>query len=204
MDQEEQIEEGWRQVKAGLALVQWSKLTRWDADRLVLVAADVDSFESEEGHRHVHKTFGRLICWIAFSTGAEYLAKGACFLRGQDLSKRSPVVRIPSPGEDLNVWVQAVNRKAASVQETSIHFGTLGKLPLNSILQGAPDRALVLAAFKLLTKTVRNRDAHRYTENVRAFHFHVVGALFVPALNAILRCLDQAELQAQMSPATNP
>ena len=48
------IEEGWRQVKAGLALIVWSKLASWDAQELRLVASeDHKYFESIPGQQRI-------------------------------------------------------------------------------------------------------------------------------------------------------
>ncbi|WP_447962989.1 hypothetical protein [Nitrospira sp. Ecomares 2.1] len=194
----DQEKEGWRQIQAGLELVQWSKLVQWDNNFLSLLAVDENVFESQKGHQAVHPTFGRLICWIAFSAGAEYLAKGACFLKGKDLSKPVSVTRIPSINENLKTWVHEVITKAPSAKENSVNFGTLGGIPLQLVLQDLSqgERDLAVAAFDLLRSTIRNRDAHRYAENVRAFHFHLVSRLFVPAFNAILRSLNQTQLRA--------
>lgn len=192
------LDEGWRQVQAGLTLMLWSTLASWDSDSLLLVAANETDFESSEGHQTVHPEIGRLICWLAFSTGAEYLVKGMCFVKGLDLAKDTQVVRVPSWGEDLATWVRCVNANDPSSREKDVQFGTLGRLPLGAALKGLPERDLVLAAVKLLASTIRNRDAHRYTKNVRAFHFHVLAKVLVPAFNAILASIDQTELRARM------
>jgi len=47
-----------------------------------------------------------------------------------------------------------------------------------------------------LLASIRNRDAHVYTENVRRSHFRVVADLFVPAINGILASLEPGELNA--------
>ena len=70
------IEEGWRQVEAGVSLIVWSRLAFWDAQNVSLAASKEADFESRAGHKGVHGRFGRLICWIAFGVGGEYLAKG--------------------------------------------------------------------------------------------------------------------------------
>lgn len=198
MDPAEQREEGWRQVEAGLALIQWSKLAQWDAHQFAFIATDVATFESEEGHGAVHRTFGRLVCWIAFSTGAEYLVRGAWLLKDQVLSKPIDVFRIPSGDEDLDKWAGDVIKGKVCVKETINELGSLGKVPWKTVLQGVAKPKRVQAAYELLRDTIRNRDAHRYSKDVRAFHFHVVGMLFVPAFNAVLRSLNQAELRARV------
>jgi len=199
MDESERVDEGWRQVKAGLALLSWSKLVSWDTSALGLVAGSQDDFESPSGHRKVHEKFGRLICWVTFSTGAEYLAKGVCLLKRQELVKPKEVIRIPTEEESIDAWVEGVNADDPASKEPGTNCGTLGDLPprLGSMLEHNRDRPLVLAAFKLLASAIRNRDAHRYAENTRAFHFHVVRSLLAPALNVLLQSLDPDELRAR-------
>jgi hypothetical protein len=122
------IEEGLRQIEAGVNLVIWSKLAFWDAKNLSLVASKESNFESRAGHKEVHGQFGRLICWIAFGAGAEYLIKGVCLLNGCDLNKTSKCTRPSQPGEDIDNWVRLVNNNDPSMLESDIYFGTLAKL----------------------------------------------------------------------------
>lgn len=195
------IEEGRRQVNAGLALIVWSKLASWDEPSLSLVASKETDFESDAGHKQIHSEFGRLICWIGFGVGAEYLTKGVCMLKEHDLSRTTKTIRLPLPGEDITEWIQLVNGKDPSVCKSEVGFGTLGNLPevVGKILEPGPNRDLVLASIKLLASTIRNRDAHRYAQNVRAFHFHLVNSLFVPAFNVLIESLNKDQLQDCLS-----
>ena len=70
--------------------------------------------------------FGRLICWINFSAGAEFLAKGVCLLNGIDVRQSHSV---PSnPAGDLAVWVaQYFDNPDASTEQTT-NFGELNAL----------------------------------------------------------------------------
>lgn len=193
------FDEGWRQIRAGVALIIWSRLVEWNADSLTFASVDKVSFESS--HAQVHHEFGRLICWIAFGVGSEYLVKGACLLNGRDLRRDAgaKVIRLPSFGEDIEEWIRLVNTNDPRVHERDVSSGTLGTLPVGQILKPGRERDLVLASIKLLASTIRNRDAHRYAQNVRGFHFHVVESLFVPAFNTLLASLDQAKLRAHLS-----
>jgi len=195
------IEEGWRQIEAGLALIVCSRLASWDAKNLILVASKETEFESRAGHKEVHGQFGRLICWIAFGVGTEYLAKGVCILNGCDLSRQAKCIRPPQPGEDIENWILLVKEEDPSISESEIGFGTLGKLPLEQIVKPGREQDLVLASIKLLASTIRNRDAHRYAHNVRTFHFHLVRRLFIPAFNILLASLDKGELRVRLSDA---
>jgi hypothetical protein len=196
------IEEGWRQVKAGLALIVWSRLASWDAQTLSLTASKQTDFESGDGHKQIHGEFGRLICWIAFGVGAEYLTKGVCMLKGHDLScDLNPILRLPLSSEDIKNWIQLVKVNDPSVREPAVGFGTLGTLPekMKKILKPGPNQDLVCASIKLLASTIRNRDAHHYAQDVRAFHFHLVESLFVPAFNVLLASLNKDQLQDCLS-----
>lgn len=195
------MEEGWRQIRAGLALIDWSKLASWDNQTLSLVAAkENDGFESAAGR--VHRKYGRLICWIAFGIGGEYLVRGAFMLKGHDpvRPKKIDVFQPPEEGGEIVDWVQRVNAKDPSVlesaAESSMRIGS--DLPWKKILTPGSDLDLVSASVKLLAGKIRNRDAHHYAENVRAFHFHVVESLFVPAFNIILKAVDQGELRSRL------
>jgi hypothetical protein len=199
----EPADEGWLQIRAGVSLIVWSGLARFDAENLKFKPVDVRDFESDAGHCKVHREFGRLICWIAFSVGAEYLAKGACLLKGRILTKSIPVIRAPGSDEDLEVWSKDVNAGHAWDEEKGLSLGTLAQTPIQSIetlghQSNVVSAARVSAAIKFLANTIRNRDAHRYERDVRAAHFQAVPRLFVPAFNALLRCLDQPELRHRL------
>lgn len=176
----------------------WSRLARFDFAQLAFLAANENDFESDSGHRVVHKEFGRLICWIAFSVGGEYICKGACLLKGRDVTVSVDVIRAPAWNEDLNIWSALVNSKDPQVNVKDLGLGTLGRAPINSILTPSPEREIVCAAIRFLASTIRNRDAHRYAPDVRAGHFQAVPRLFVPAFNALLRCLNQPELRSRL------
>ena len=188
-------EDGWRQIRAGLTLVTWSKLAFWSVRDLVVIPAKEDDFES--ACAAVHPDFGRLICWIAFGVGSEYLVRGVFMLKGHDPTSKREIVRPPAEDEDITDWVMAVKSNCKSVKEpedvSGMNFGS--DLPWSRILEAGPDLDLVSASTKLLAVKIRNRDAHRYTESVRAFHFHAVERLFVPALNIVLRSLNQTDLR---------
>ncbi len=192
-------DEGWRQIRAGVALVNWSKLVHWDRQTLSFTSVQEDAFESATGHRRVHRKYGRLICWITFAVGAEYICKGVCLLKGRDVVTPTEVIRLPYKDEDLQEWIRLVNSDSSAIRQASTKSVTLGKLPVGDVLDQGFNRDLVIAGVKLLASTIRNRDAHWYAENVRAFHFHAVQSLFVPAVNILLASLDQAELRGCLS-----
>lgn len=192
-------EDGWNQVKAGIALISWSRLASFDSEQNTLVAANEQEFEFGPGHKNVHHAYGRVICWIVFSIGGEYLAKGACLLAGITTPESATVIRGPEWDEATEAWSDLVLADDPKTKVADTNLGTLGKLPIKKIAALGPDRQMVSATMKYLASAIRNRDAHRYAPNVRAAHFRDVPRLFVPAFNALLRTLDQEELRKRIA-----
>jgi hypothetical protein len=99
---------------------------------------------------------------------------------------------------DVSDWVEAVSEdpwKAKSFPVT--HFGQLGDLTngkggkpahferlIKQTKASADEKKLLFASYRLLTMTIRNRDAHAYVPNVRDSHFWMVQDVFMPALVA--------------------
>ncbi len=131
---------------------------------------------------------------------SEYLAKGACILNGHLRPEPGKhLLRLPWPNEDIDSWIRLTKAKDPSVyDEPEPRFPTLGNLPVGKIPKTKEERDLVLASIKLLASTIRNRDAHRYAEDVRAFHFHLVPSLFVPTFNILLASLSQDDLRTHL------
>jgi hypothetical protein len=198
-------EDGWDQIRAGLSLITWSKLAYWNSPALRLRVANENEFEGAQGkesHKAVHDKFGRLICWISFGVGGEYLVKGVAMLTGdypKPSTKKNMVIRPPMPGH-IDEWAKLVTGgKPPEDEEEGVYLGSLGrqkikKLPWDKMCPDEGDRERTKASMILLTDTIRNRDAHRYAANVRRFNFRLVKDLFVPAFNVFLVSLDQSEL----------
>ncbi len=193
--QTDTFDQGWDQVRAGLVLIQWSQLAHLDHQGGKLIATSQSDFEAAAVQRHGE--FGRVISWIVFAVGNEYVFKGACLVRQLGIEKPKKVLRAPNSAEDIDSWVQHALAKDPSALETVTASGTLGELPIDKLVEGLPDRELIKAAFELLRQSIRNRDAHQYVRNVRAAHFSAVARLFVPALNALFHHLDQNELRSR-------
>ena len=193
-------QEGWRQIRAGIALIQWSKLARWNSGKARFEPTSQDEFE--RWAKKTHQDFGRLICWIAFSTGVEYLVKGVCLVRGEDIVETGKVFKHPPKEGDLQNWISGVLENKDDAKEEVQKFGALGKITqtggcLERILAETPEgeRDLALASLRYLRRTIRNRDAHSYTQNVRAFHFYAVERVVLPALNTLLKMVEQDTLR---------
>src|SRR5260221_2339022 len=88
------------QVDAGLSLLVKSHLVKWDAGLKNVKTIDEDTFESAS--QEWHSKYGRLMSWMLFSAGAEFLAKGACLAQQIDMRKMH---RVPDdPIEPLATW----------------------------------------------------------------------------------------------------
>jgi hypothetical protein len=162
--------------------------------------APVDGVDFENSQKEIDREFGRLICWISFGVGAEYLCKGVCILNPSGLQYSHPkVLRIPDSNEDVNNWARLVSKpkgEAEAVYERVQALPTFGEiaqrlLTLDSL---GGSGALVSASMRLLAGTIRNRDAHSYTANVRTFQFDLVERYFVPSFNQLLRTLPPKAL----------
>lgn len=189
------------QVTAGAGLLRWSHLIRFDENNIRFQANTLAAFKTR--WTLLDPILGRLTCWIAFSVGAEYFAKGICLMQGLDAVVRNlhKVLAYPSCEEPIDPWAEKV--LAGNVPKASRpKFATLGELvnadrgrtpPLELLAQKASlsdkERKRLIAGYRLLAGAVRNRDAHFYTPGVRESHFYLVERVFVPCFNILVGCL---------------
>jgi hypothetical protein len=163
--------DGKLQIIAAMSLLEFSRLVLWDAALSEFTAVPRDSFVAD-WQTNIDPVFGRLICWINFSAGAEYLAKGVCLLRNVEIRKPKGLqMTFGTLGDLYNKKDAALRRLAAAANATE-----------------SQQRA-VIEAYKHLATDIRNRDAHAYVPGVRNDHFHDVGSQFVPCFNLLVRWL---------------
>jgi hypothetical protein len=191
------LEDGRLQITAAAALLENSRLLHWNTHVSEFQALERDDFELA-WQSEVDPVFGRLISWILFAAGAEFLAKGMCLIKGVEIRSN---IRVPNhPQGSIDAWVSMFRKNwrcNGTIQTT--FFGTMGNLTsgkksepsdLMRLCQvsGAtePGRERILAAYELLQKTIRNRDAHAYVPNVRDAHFSLVPNLFAGCFNTML------------------
>jgi hypothetical protein len=190
--------DGRLQVTSAISLLEFSRLVHGDDNSAQFIPAQQWEFELS-WNESVWPVFGRLICWISFSAGAEFLAKGFCLLNEIDV--RQPHSVPANPTGELKVWVaRYFDNPDASTQQTT-NFGDLNALvslkdknnkgkflrQLCKKKAASPkDEELVLVAYDFLRRTIRNRDAHAYRPNVRDDNFHLVPELFVKSFNILL------------------
>jgi hypothetical protein len=190
--------EGRLQIAAALALLSHSRLVRWVPDG---PAAQREAFEAT-WPKDVYPVFGRVICWILFSAGAELLAKGVCLACGIDLRDLQDVPEYPRG--NLDAWAAAFlpNNKASGTV-TVPDFGTLRRLyqgedgkpaalkQLCKVKNASPDaERRIAAAYTLLARSIRNRDAHAYIPNVRDQHHSLVPVLFTDIFNLLISWVE--------------
>jgi hypothetical protein len=188
MTDESLTQDAVRQIAAGIALIRGSSLLMFDAPSLQFCPANINSFETEASS--VHSRFGRVMKWIWFSTGAEYLLKGALISTGDFVPLRG-TEKLEIPREDeMDAWIDKVFTSAAKSSKTDYKTLSDMQLGLKHLCgrhqsESAQGKSL-RAAFLLLGESVRNRDAHAYVPDVRIGHFHLL-RLFAPAFNTLLR-----------------
>ena len=170
---------GWQNLHAGISLISWSKLAKWDGDNLKLIANEDKSLATYEGFKDVHNKYGRLICWVTFCLGAEYLVKGYYILQKQMKG------------------LQVYDKNDEEITESYIINASLGKLLLviEYFIEQGTECQKIKKALHHLRKFIRNRDLHSYEKDVRGSNFYLVKNKFLPAFNLMLALLDQSGLE---------
>ncbi len=184
-------DDGRLQIIAGLALLETSELVNWDCEAEKFDSVTFNEFEG--ALKHFHRVFGRVICWIIFSAGAEFLAKGVCLLSDVDENHIRTQDCVPAyPTPDVARWLETFKPGSPGTLPTT-NFGQIGNLYnghlqslCNKLNASIPEKNRLIAAYELLGRTIRNRDAHAYVPRVRAEHFDLVSQLFIPSLNDLL------------------
>lgn len=197
--------DGRLQVTSAISLLEFSRLVKWNRNSAQFTPEDQGTFE-QSWRNNVIPVFGRLICWINFSAGAEFLAKGVCLLNGIDVRHFCSVPA--NPTTPLTEWVnEYFNNPNASMEKTT-NFHNLGAFVslkdknnkgkfLKKLCEekGAnpQDEKLLLVAYDFLRQTIRNRDAHAYRPNVRNANFYLVSDLFVKSFNLLLTWIPDGQ-----------
>jgi hypothetical protein len=171
--------DGRLQVTAAVGLLECSRLVQWMSDVVKFAPVPREVFEVA-WRKEVHPVFGRLVCWITFSAGAELLAKGVCLARGLEI--RHPQEVPIHPQGALDAWVDEFLKDWRSPGTVQVpHFGALGHLVyddkktkqpaalkrLCSVVKATPyhERRL-LAGYTLLTKSI---ETGTHTRTFRTF-----------------------------------
>jgi hypothetical protein len=174
------LDEGRLQVTAAVRLLQHSRLLRWHQTKDDFAAVRWQEFD--DYWRKSDPIFGRLICWMTFSAGAELLIKGVCLANCVDIRGGPRPDGIVSFGTLGNLWDEQKKKKGQKTHLDCL-FEKVGAEP------GQKDGVLV--AYQSLTTTIRNRDAHAYVPNVRNNDFDLVSERFVPCFNLLMSWLPE-------------
>jgi hypothetical protein len=190
-------------VTAGASLLNLSRLIQWDSNQAAFYPVARDTFECS-WRRDVDPVFGRLVCWVNFSAGAEMLARGLCLLHNIEIRWTQDVPSYPT--SSMADWSAASlkNWKSGGVTP-AVNYGKIGdlvdqthrktKLPpalprlFKQVNATREQGELLLAAYGLLARTIRNRDAHAYVPHVRDDHVLLVTELFAGCFNALVSWL---------------
>jgi hypothetical protein len=113
----------WKQVVAGIDILNWSKLASWNpAQGRLNAAKDEVSFDTHWDE--IHHRSGRWLCWIAFSVGAESLVRGAFSLHGheiQNFGASHPWNRLNMPVEYHTEVAATIYKLATQVRNRDAH-----------------------------------------------------------------------------------
>jgi hypothetical protein len=208
------LEDARLQLIAGIALLNISRLVQWPARGTQFTStthADFEGYSVPDLDEH----FGRLMRWQMFAAGAEFIAKGVCLANGLEIRRPHKSLGYPptqGSKQQVRAWLkQAATNPIKIPPLHSVHFGQLGGLVdptidkktgkvteqakfdlLLPLLKKAPtldQRHQLYAAYRVLTRTIRNRDAHAYHPHVRDGHFWMVDEVFIPAFDLLVSWL---------------
>jgi hypothetical protein len=172
------LDEGRLQVTAAIRLLGHSGLLRWHS---AVECSAVDWQDFETYWRRIDPYFGRFMCWITFSAGAELLLKGVCLAHGVEVGHR------PHSFGTLDGALKQLGRVFEKVTAVS-----------------KEDQGRIRKAYATLKK-IRDRDVHAYWPNVRNNDFTLLGEVFVPCFNLMLSWvqdrvpMSDAELETLLS-----
>src|SRR5262245_39228498 len=118
--------DGRLQATAGAVLLHRSRLLQWSSGLADFVPVPRQTFEYS-WRMDVDPAFGRLMCWIQFSAGAEFWLKGLCLLHGIEVRKEIEVSNYPTG--DIESWAHRYNQNWKSDGTMLVAtYGTLGNL----------------------------------------------------------------------------
>lgn len=200
---DEQLDIAIRQFRAGIRLIEKSELLEFDQASFTFSAVAEATFEDKAKKLDEH--FGRVMYWIWFSTGAEYLLKGFMIVQDPNFltrtKKAAPLDEAPHPRDPE--WIDKVIRGEGPKTHQDV-FNTMQvaqelhtRLLTEEIPNGAPpspeEARRTKAAYLLLKDAIRNRDSHAFVANVRAAHFHMTQD-FAPAFDTLLAAAGAKQL----------
>jgi hypothetical protein len=121
------------QITAGATLLHRSKLVEWSPSAGRFSSVSDDAFEYS-ARNDIDPAFGRLICWMTFSSGVEFLGKGLCIERGIDFWNLALASTCDIPTYPISAWLADTNGRPKIKKIPS--YGTIGSLTRQ--LNGSP------------------------------------------------------------------
>jgi len=97
--------EGRLQIKAGIGLLEQSRLVTWSQEKICFMPVNREVFEVS-WKKEVDPIYGRFICWILFSSGAELFVKGLCLVNQVEVRCIKTVRSYPSSGDVIELWAK--------------------------------------------------------------------------------------------------
>jgi len=187
-----------RQIAAGIVLIKQSGLLELfqESNFSPKTISDFEDFATE-----IHPKFGRVRCWILFSTGVEYLCKGYLISKNSLAVSSKEKYKLARETDIDETWVRDVVDRRSSVLTQIDTYGTLGEVAqkIGNVLKNYSDvdendADKVRSILHMLTDAIRNRDAHAYVENVRKEHHGLVVPV-CEAINIVMAAIDSHLLQ---------
>lgn len=196
--------------EASKSLLENSGLIVWDGKTFVAQHPGKNDAEFEEyAKAKFDSTYGRYMCWVLFSVGAENLAKAACVCNKiVKVVADPPKLPYPRYKHCLSpaAWASKVLNESWDYgdppQPEKYNYGTLEKYwksdnklkaYFESLIEkqcvNAEHRTLLLASYKYLTQAIRNRDAHTYIADQRRRDYPAVEPIFVPAFKTLVNTM---------------
>ena len=191
-------------LNASRALLKRSGLVNWTGEAFVAThQGNDDSCFENYAKNTFDPDYGRYICWVLFSVGAENLAKAACVCNGV-VSQKVSSLGYPKYDDAKPVmgWVEKVLNESMSASDLpaeKYYYGNLEKYwkptkhrkaHLDALCDKRDvvpnDRKLLIASYKYLTQAIRNRDAHTYVPEQRQKNYPAVQPIFVPSFNTLV------------------
>ena len=196
-------------LNASRSLLKHSGLVDWTGEAFVAThQGNDDSCFEKYARCTFDPDYGRYICWVLFSVGAENLAKAARVCN-HVVSKRVSSLGYPKYEDAMPVmdWVKKVLNESMSASDspakkydyrplekywksTQRHTAFLKSLCSKHSVS-SNDRDLLIAGYKYLTQAIRNRDAHTYVPEQRQKNYPAVQPIFVPSFNVLLRTMEK-------------
>lgn len=205
--------DGRLQITAGLCLLEKSRLVTWSQEKTCFMPVSRVVFETS-WQKEIDPVFGRFICWILFSSGAELFAKGLCLVNQVEIRNRQYVRSYPSNDYDINLWIKThadaiknkgqvpgnkypvahyrsldylIRGRRSPKSKDSVDIETPFSKLFRKVNASEDEENLILASYDLLRETIRNRDAHAYVPDVRDAHINLVSELYTDCFNIFIK-----------------